>query len=56
MIAEGVESLEQRDALLRADCHFFQGNFFSPPLPAEPLELLLRNPHAPQSPSSPRPA
>ena len=33
VIAKGVESLQQRDTLFRADCSFFQGNFFSKPAP-----------------------
>lgn len=44
VIAEGVESLQQRDALFRAGCQFFQGNLFSEPVPLEQLELLLCNP------------
>ena len=43
VIAKGVKSLQQRDTLFRADCSFFQGNFFSKPAPIEQLELLLRN-------------
>ena len=43
VIAKGVVSLQQRDTLFRADCSFFQGNFFSKPAPIEQLELLLCN-------------
>ena len=43
VIAKGVESLQQRDTLFRADCSFFQGNFFSKPATIEQLELLLCN-------------
>ena len=38
VIAEGVESLEQRDALLRLGCHNFQGYLFGKPATAEHLE------------------
>ena len=38
VIAEGVENLEQRDALLRLGCHNFQGYLFSKPTTAERLE------------------
>ena len=37
VIAEGVESLEQRDALLRLGCQYFQGYLFGAPQPAENL-------------------
>ncbi len=35
VIAEGVETQEQVDALLAMDCHKFQGFFFCKPLPAD---------------------
>lgn len=37
VIAEGVETLDQRDFLAQHGCHAFQGYFFSQPLPAEQL-------------------
>ena len=41
MIAEGVESEEQRGFLAGMGCHAFQGFLFSPALPLEDFEALL---------------
>ncbi|TXH88736.1 MAG: EAL domain-containing protein [Rhodoferax sp.] len=41
VIAEGVETAAQRDYLLRAGCHNFQGYFFGRPMPADALEALV---------------
>jgi diguanylate cyclase (GGDEF)-like protein/PAS domain S-box-containing protein len=41
VIAEGVESEEQRGFLAGLGCHTFQGFLFSPPLPIEQFEALL---------------
>ena len=41
VIAEGVESEEQRGFLAGLGCHTFQGFLFSPPLPLEQFEALL---------------
>ncbi len=38
VIAEGVETLEQRDFLATAGCHAYQGYYFSRPLPIERFE------------------
>jgi len=38
VIAEGVETVEQRDFLARSGCHVFQGFLFSRPLPVERFE------------------
>jgi diguanylate cyclase (GGDEF)-like protein/PAS domain S-box-containing protein len=41
VIAEGVETAQQRDWLRTVDCDFAQGNFFSPPVPAQAFAKLL---------------
>ena len=41
VVAEGVETKEQLDVLQANNCNFIQGYYFSKPLPAEKLELLL---------------
>lgn len=41
VIAEGVETLAQRDFLLQAGCAHFQGYFYSRPLPLDAFEALL---------------
>ena len=38
VIAEGVETEEQRDALAAMGCRRFQGYFFSPPIPVDRFE------------------
>jgi EAL domain-containing protein (putative c-di-GMP-specific phosphodiesterase class I) len=40
-IAEGVETLAQRDMLASKGCSNFQGYFFSKPLPVEAFNTLL---------------
>ena len=44
VIAEGVETEQQRECLARLGCHAFQGHLFSPPLPLQDFELLLSKP------------
>jgi len=41
VIAEGVETIEQRDFLASAGCHAYQGYFFSRPLPVERFEAYV---------------
>lgn len=41
VIAEGIETMQQRDLLLAAGCDYGQGYFFSKPLPPKELEKLL---------------
>ncbi|MBI5898895.1 MAG: EAL domain-containing protein [Rhodocyclales bacterium] len=38
VVAEGVETAEQRDILARMGCRAYQGNFFARPLPIEEFE------------------
>lgn len=42
VIAEGVETPEERDTLLELGCHVFQGYLYSKPLPATELYSMLQ--------------
>jgi diguanylate cyclase (GGDEF)-like protein len=42
VIAEGVETLQQREFLHRAQCGKLQGYLFSPPVPPDMMERFLR--------------
>ncbi len=43
VVAEGVETAGQRDALLARGVEYMQGYYYSKPLPATDFEALLRN-------------
>jgi diguanylate cyclase (GGDEF)-like protein/PAS domain S-box-containing protein len=43
MLAEGIESREQLEALLKLGCDLGQGHLFSAPVPAEKAQSLLEN-------------
>jgi EAL domain-containing protein (putative c-di-GMP-specific phosphodiesterase class I) len=53
VIAEGVETQEQRNLLADLGCYAYQGYWFSRPLPLEEFESLLKNtPHDSESETS----
>lgn len=41
-VAEGVETKEQADFLLRRACTIGQGYYYSPPLPADEFDAFVR--------------
>jgi EAL domain-containing protein (putative c-di-GMP-specific phosphodiesterase class I) len=42
VIAEGVETIQERDALKALGCHCFQGYLFFKPLPVKEFEQVLQ--------------
>lgn len=42
VIAEGVETIEQKEFLKENHCNVYQGYLFSPPVPLEKFENLVR--------------
>ena len=42
IIAEGVETKAQKDFLVKNGCNNIQGYFYSKPIPADEMEVLLR--------------
>lgn len=54
LVAEGVETKEQRETLALLGLNFFQGYLFAPGLPADEFADLLLNPDALASPLPPR--
>ena len=50
VVAEGVETIEQRDLLAEAGCDYGQGYLFAKPMPAAQFESLINNPaNSPQA-------
>ncbi len=47
VIAEGVENPEQKQFLLERECGYFQGFYFSKPMPAADFERYLRSEQTP---------
>jgi EAL domain-containing protein (putative c-di-GMP-specific phosphodiesterase class I) len=45
VIAEGVETVDQRDFLINLCCDSFQGYLFSPSVPPEQFESMLKSAH-----------
>lgn len=45
VVAEGIETAAQRDFLVAAGCHVYQGNFFSRPRPPRDFEKLSFEPN-----------
>ena len=50
VIAEGVETAEQRDCLRQRGCRLMQGYLFSRPVPADQFRALLQKQTAGETP------
>ncbi len=42
VIAEGVETLEELNAIKRMECHYVQGHYYSKPVPVDEFEKLVK--------------
>ncbi len=45
VIAEGAENADEIARLRELGCNYCQGNYYSPPIPADELTALLERPH-----------
>lgn len=43
VIAEGVETEDQKEFLLQNDCKYIQGYFYSKPVPLDEIEIMIQN-------------
>jgi EAL domain-containing protein (putative c-di-GMP-specific phosphodiesterase class I) len=43
VIAEGIETQQQKDLLIAANCDYGQGYLFSKPLPAQEFEAFINS-------------
>ncbi len=43
VVAEGIETSEQKEALISYNCDLAQGYYFSRPIPKQEVEVLMRN-------------